>query len=77
MISVTLVVFDDLEVVLIFEVEDCCVEAASFVEGLLISVSVSVFVIFDVGLLVEVAVNVFSVDNSAVVDDCVVVISLL
>ena len=76
-ISVTLVVFDDLEVVVTFEVEDCCGEAASFVEDLLISVSVSVFVIFDVGLLVEVAVNVFSVDNSAVVDDCVVVISLL
>ena len=74
-VSVTLVVFDDL--VVTFEVEDCCVEAASFVENLLISVSVSVFVIFDVGLLVEVAVNVFSVDNSAVVDDCVVVISLL
>ena len=66
-----------ISVTITFEVEDCCVEAASFVEDLLISVSVSVFVIFDVGLLVEVAVNVFLVDNSAVVDGCVVVISLL
>lgn len=66
-----------ISVTLTFEVEDCCVEAASLVEDLLISVSVSVFVIFDVGLLVEVVANVFSVDNSAVVDDCVVVISLL
>ena len=66
-----------ISVTITFEVEDCCVEAASFVEDLLISVSVSVFVIFDVGLLVEVAVNVFSVDNFSVVDGCVVVISLL
>ena len=66
-----------ISVTITFEVEDCCVEAASFVEDLLTSVSVSLFVIFDVGLLVEVAVNVFSVDNSAVVDGCVVVISLL
>ena len=66
-----------ISVTITFEVEDCCVEAASFVEDLLTSVSVSLFVIFDVGLLVEVAVNVFSVDNSAVVDDCIVVISLV
>ena len=76
-ISVTLVVFGDLEVVVTFEVEDFWVEAASIVEDLLTSVSVSVFVIFDVGLLVGVAANVFSVDNSAVVDDCIVVISLV
>ena len=44
---------------------------------MLTSVSVSVFVIFDVGLLVGVAANVFSVDNSAIVDDCIVVISLV
>ena len=77
MISVTLVVFGDLEVVFTFEVEDFCVEDASIVEDLLTSVSVSVFVIFNVGLLVGVAANVFSVDNSAVVDDCIVVISLV
>ena len=77
MISVTLVVFGDLEVVFTFEVEDFCVEDASIVEDLLTSVSVSVFVIFDVGLLVGVAANAFSVDNSAVVDDCIVVISLV
>lgn len=77
MISVTLVVFGDLEVVFTFEVEFFCVEDASIVEDLLTSVSVSVFVIFDVGLLVGVAANVFSVDNSAVVDDCIVVISLV
>lgn len=77
MISVTLVVFGDLEVVVTFEVEDFCVEAASIVEDLPISVSVSVFLIFDVGLLVEVVVDVSLVDNSAVVDDCCTVISLV
>ena len=76
-ISVTLVVFGDLEVVVTFEVEDFWVEATSIVEDLLTSVPVSVFVIFDVGLLVGVAANVFSVDNFAVVDDCIVVISLV
>ena len=52
----------DLEVVVTFKVEDFCVEeAASTVEDLLV---------------IGVVGNVSVVDNSAVVDDCVVIVSL-
>ena len=55
----------DLEVVVTFKVEDFCVEAASIVEGLLVTVSVLVVGIFDVGSIVEVVVNVSVVGTSA------------
>ena len=55
----------DLEVVVTFKVEDFCVEAASIVEDLLVTVSLLVVGIFDVGLIVEVVVNVSVVGNSA------------
>ena len=55
----------DLEVVVTFKVEDFCVEAASIVEGLLVTVSLLVVVIFDLGVIAEVVVNVSVVGNSA------------
>ena len=62
MVNVSVVVNSaDLEVVVTFKVEDFCVEAASFVEDLLV---------------IGVVGNVSVVDNSAVVDDCGVIVSL-
>ena len=55
----------DLEVVVTFKVEDFCVEAASIVEDLLVTVSLLLVVIFDLGVIVEVVVNVSVVGNSA------------
>ena len=55
----------DLEVVVTFKVEDFCVEAASIVEDLLVTVSLLVVVIFDLGVIAEVVVNVSVVGNSA------------
>ena len=55
----------DLEVVDTFKVEDFCVEAASIVEDLLVTVSLLVVGIFDLGVIVEVVVNVSVVGNSA------------
>ena len=57
--------FADLEVVVTFKVEDFCVEAASIVEDLLVTVSLLVVGIFDVGLIVEIVVNVSVLGNSA------------
>ena len=57
--------FADLEVVVIFKVDDFCVEAASTVEDLLVTVALLVFAIIDLGAIVVVVVNVSVVGNSA------------
>ena len=76
----------DLELVVTFKVVDFCVEAASIVEDLFVTVSLLVVVIFNVGVIVEVLVNVSVVGDSAdlelvvtfkVVDFCVEAASIV
>lgn len=50
-------------------------EATFIVEDVL-AISVFVVVVFDLGVVFAIVVNVSAVDNSAVLDDCRVVVSI-